>query len=744
MAMKKSRRKGDIKSKLVAAICMLMVSCIMVVSSTYAWFTLSTAPEVTGITTAIGANGNLEMALLPSSSATGTKYTVAEALAAIGNATGSETGTNINLTWGNLVDLSNASYGLNKITLYPSKLNYTAGSATTKDTLGANYLGVPEYGSDGRFDNLNNGKANAFIYTGASFDKDGWGVRAIGTSSGESAQKLAYKNALNTAISAHNEALKLAKEACATGGSQLGTLAVKKATDANATYSQADVTALENAYKALDLSLNKIEESLKYYIIANYLANNSINEIALNTTLTTMEGMALSTLKGSAYSNATFNGYVTALEGLQDTVNNNLTKLDSITGETVRWSNISDCVSALANVDAMLLNDKTIEYYMEKNAEGASLHVSELVTAMSSGSLKLQVNGTGADNNGLYVGLADFVDSFSTPVTLRDVGAMGITVSELNATMVVTAKQNPAYLPNAKNVAKTIANESVFGTGSSSLSDFYGYIIDLAFRTNASDSQLLLQTDAIDRIYSDKDGDSTSATMGGGSTMSFKTSGDFTADQLASLMSNIRVVLFNPENSEIYGYARLDVSTKTVATTGTTSEVTMKLKMWDMTANAESGEGSTTYGAWASTQKITDLTQNKATAVSALVYLDGENLTNADVGNAQLEGKMNIQFASSASLTPMEYGDLRNDSTKQHKVLVNGIEVPDVTVENGGDLTLNLGDVTLPGGVTLEGATIAVKVNGDTVENAYNSTNKTITLRNVTGNVEITVTPANP
>lgn len=660
--MKKSRRKGDIKSKLVAAICMLMVSCIMVVSSTYAWFTLSTAPEVTGITTAIGANGNLEMALLPSSNAPGAKYTVAEALAAIGNATGSETGTGINLTWGNLVDLSDASYGLNKITLYPSKLNYTAGSTTTKDTLGANYLGVPEYGSDGRFDELNNGKANAFIYTGASFDKDGWGVRAVGTSSGESAHKLAYKNALNTAISAHNEALKLAKEACATGGSQLGTLAVKKATDANAQYTQDDVMALKNAYTALDLSLDKIEESLKYYIIANYLANNSIEETALNTTLSKMENKALSELKGGTYSDETFNTCANALAELQSAVESNLTALENITDSEFAWDKISSCVSALANVDKMKLNGQFISYYMEKDSENNFLHVSELVNAMSSGNLQLQVNGTDADGNGLYVGLANFVDSFSTPVTIRDVSAMGITVSELKATMVVTATQNPAYLPNAKTTAKTINDEAVFGTGTSSLSDFYGYIIDLAFRTNASDSQLLLQTDAIDRIYSDKDGDSTSATMGGGSTMSFTTSGDFTADQLAKLMGNIRVVLFNPANSEIYGYARLDASTKTVATTGTTSEVTMKLKMWDMTANAESGEGSTTYGAWASSQKITDLTQNEATAVSALVYLDGENLTNADVGNAQLEGKMNIQFASSASLTPMEYGDLRNDT----------------------------------------------------------------------------------
>ena len=62
-----AKRKQDIKTKLMAAIAMLLVSSIMMVSSTYAWFTLSTAPEVTGIQTSVGANGNLEMALLPES-----------------------------------------------------------------------------------------------------------------------------------------------------------------------------------------------------------------------------------------------------------------------------------------------------------------------------------------------------------------------------------------------------------------------------------------------------------------------------------------------------------------------------------------------------------------------------------------------------------------------------------------------------------------------------------------------------
>ena len=88
----------SIRSKLLAAVAMLLVASFMVVSSTYAWFTLSTAPEVTGITTQVGANGNLEIAL-------NTTNTLP------GNGTGLTNVVDKNATWGNIIDLGNAAYG---------------------------------------------------------------------------------------------------------------------------------------------------------------------------------------------------------------------------------------------------------------------------------------------------------------------------------------------------------------------------------------------------------------------------------------------------------------------------------------------------------------------------------------------------------------------------------------------------------------------------------------------------------
>ena len=60
MNKRQSNEMQSIRKKLLAAIAMLLIACIMTVSSTYAWFTLSTAPEVKGITTLTRALRNFK------------------------------------------------------------------------------------------------------------------------------------------------------------------------------------------------------------------------------------------------------------------------------------------------------------------------------------------------------------------------------------------------------------------------------------------------------------------------------------------------------------------------------------------------------------------------------------------------------------------------------------------------------------------------------------------------------------
>ena len=111
--------KKGIKAKLMAATSLLLVSAILLSLTTYAWFILSTAPEVTEMQTTAGANGSLEIAL-QSQGDNGRK----EISGGVGDSA-SKKGQSIkiaNTTWGNIVDLS-SGYGLEQIGLSPARLN---------------------------------------------------------------------------------------------------------------------------------------------------------------------------------------------------------------------------------------------------------------------------------------------------------------------------------------------------------------------------------------------------------------------------------------------------------------------------------------------------------------------------------------------------------------------------------------------------------------------------------------------
>jgi len=191
------------------------------------------------------------------------------------------------------------------------------------------------------------------------------------------------------------------------------------------------------------------------------------------------------------------------------------------------------------------------------------------------------------------------------------------------------------------------APESGAAASTMPITDMYGYIIDLAFRTNAAESNLLLQVEEADRIYSDNTNDET---KGGGSSMTFKaTTADFTNNQVKELMKAIRIVFFNPQGGEVITYAKLAVDLATQTADGWKAD--MYLYSVDADGN-ETKEGDNV---------IMPLTQNTPTALSMLVYLDGNYVGNDDVAAtaaSSMTGKMNIQFASSANLVPMEYAQL--------------------------------------------------------------------------------------
>lgn len=169
------------KEKLAAAIMMLVVAACVTITATYAWTTLSTAPEVSNVETTVAANGSLEIALAKGNGELPGK-------SAEGDSTGAGTAVSIaNTTWGNLINLSDDNvYGLSKVTLRPAALN-TAGLLTSP------LYGV-EYGEDGRISNRIYDENFAFsYYDGERFRADveenkHLGVRAITTVQYENTQ----------------------------------------------------------------------------------------------------------------------------------------------------------------------------------------------------------------------------------------------------------------------------------------------------------------------------------------------------------------------------------------------------------------------------------------------------------------------------------------------------------------------------------------------------------------------------
>ena len=640
--MKKDGRKRDIKSKLVAAVCMLLVSCIMMVSSTYAWFTLSTAPEVTGITTAVGANGNLEMALLPTTS--DAIKTIQDALNAIGTSTSADdTVVFKNTTWGNLVNLSDAGYGLSNIALYPSRLN-------PEGITGGALLEAPTYGADGRVNGFEDVLLNG-IYDGtANFYEGGYGVRAVGSSTGMSARELAYRTALAAGDAATSAASTAASQSMNVGGSQLATIAIKRAMDNTATYEVADVQALLDVFEALAADngpLAKIEEAFRQYAIAEYLSD--FDGTDYSTTVSAIQGSELSAL--ATYLPAeNISTVLTSLATMQSTVDNAVTKLTALVNEnkeSYAWTDFNTYVNILGTADNMTLNNEVMSHWTDKDDAGNFKNIAALVQAATSpAGLTIVVT------DGIYYDMAQYTGNLVGNVKMEDIEYNGL-VATVNATMKANSATTPAYLPAAKAAVGTFVKSN--NDTDAPISTFYGYIIDLGFRTNAADSYLQLQTNGIDRIY---ENGTNSNTQGGGSTMSFNVVEGFNQTKVANLMSSIRVVFFNPETFEVYQQARLDADTLVA----TDTKYTMDLKLWDTTTGDFKDDSDSTPNVDESTA-ITALIQNEAKAVSVLVYLDGENLTNGDVATSDLAGTMNLQFSSSATLNPMEYGELMSDGT---------------------------------------------------------------------------------
>lgn len=172
----------ELRERVIAVAVLLAMSASMLGTASFAWITLSTAPEASGMATTVAANGNLEIALAQGDSMTGGMPIPAEEPdeSMVGDSSVIQGILNSNNTWGNLINLSEPEYGVSNIALRPALLNNM--------NLNIAPLYGAMYGGDGRVVNtsVNYGYASwqdigHGVWSFAAGDKTKYGVRAIST-----------------------------------------------------------------------------------------------------------------------------------------------------------------------------------------------------------------------------------------------------------------------------------------------------------------------------------------------------------------------------------------------------------------------------------------------------------------------------------------------------------------------------------------------------------------------------------
>lgn len=623
MTQAQSKSYGGVKKKLVGAVCMLLVASIMMVSSTYAWFTLSTAPEITGISTSVGANGNLEMALLTTDT-----FGNLDIKSAVGDSkdTADKKITEANITWGNLVDLSDTSYGLSDIKLMPARLSKNTAKDGATDV--NSFLKIASYGADGRVKDVDNGTVSAIKSGTEGFqhasNAQTYGVRAIGVADNMTQRQITFNSAKGTVASAATNAGEAFRSAVAGNLTKLVLAAMTK----NETFNDEQIQAMKAVANGAKTTLERITNAYAQAAIAAAAAKDSgqddTNVEKLKTAVTGIN--SASTLKEAlnTLTVTTYNEVLDKIAAAQTSVDNALKALngDDHTAATLKKEAAKPLVGDSSDMMAYKEGGEVIKVSTDNIQE--LLGATELY--IYGAVVKTIAEETGNLTLGQYAGATAYAGEKVNVGKAGNLSKLNDEVKKLNA---------PG---GAENAASTI-------------SETYGYALDMAFRTNAANSNLLLAGEGVQRVYQESNN---TDTRGKGSTMTFKAESGLDDAALKKLMTAIRVAFINPADGTIYGVATLE----TPATTqdgGYTGKLTLRDYEF-------ANDGKLTIKEGTKSAELMTLTQNQATRLTVVVWLDGDTVDNSMVANGakSLTGSMNLQFSSSADLVPMENSALKN------------------------------------------------------------------------------------
>lgn len=692
-----------LKERLAAVALLLVVSTVMMISATFAWITLSRAPEVTGINTTISGNGNLEIALSdkdgkePDTSAIGDS-----------SATDGQTIQNANLTWGNLVNLTDG-YGLDNLTLRPAMLNMN-GLKNGSPLWGASYK------EDGRIDKLqgdfafttwqeaHDGLAAAFVVPTA----DAYGVRAISSVtyknlSGDTTFTEMWNEAERAGIAAGSAYTNITTNQAymSSLSGLIGVYASGKIGGDNIVTDYVDsfYNMMVDFQGAMDLEGEALakEANIMQFLKQgqNYTPYTRETLLSASKASLTSNGITESFVNGylADYKNAC-NSLKTALTGMK-------TQVDKAKdGQVIYWNNIASYVNRLVDTGSCtldgiavssigvsnalgFLDGKTHEAVIHKGLlydfekrNGANMYAAKLTVHVKgkvsvvkvdediSANVYTDLKDTGTNmfaddlaaikknNSGNYVGgdaVAEDTYGLALDVWLRTNASNSVLTLEGNV-LTETTYEDVKTSYNGQEYDVYTASVTVEGqTASIDVIQVNGKWLTLGGEEVTPNGTPAKKQNAVttvtgvegaNRVWQDNPLlTDDSTTQGQGSFYIYYADTPEDGAKSLELMQNIKVAFVDGNNNFL---AAASMDTENVYSLNGKYHIPLKITQGGVSITDTSGN---------EIRGITMLPQNQALRITALLYLDGTNLGNDMVlANSDIQGKLNIQFGSTSAL----------------------------------------------------------------------------------------------
>lgn len=484
------------KERVMAVAMMLIISVTMIISASFAWVTLSSNPEVSGLATTITANGNLEIALSD-------KDGLAPDETAVGDGNGNITLTN--LKWGNLVNLSHESYGLEHLTLRPASLNTAA--------LSVSPMTAVEYAEDGRVKGyLTNFSFSNFNAGAGVFDVHEitqYGVRAISsvTYSNAHAQSF-YSKQLEKITASHADAQTLFSNVYG-NKSYMNTVTALVGIHVSASMGDEDISCLSymtsltkmlNALaKCSDAAGQAVVDTINLYLYA---------ELAANKNAGAYDSLAyeLKDLKANNYDNELVTKYGGTVKGLTTYVTM-AKKIDSALkgieeaqknedGDVLWKRDLQSVANYLCDMDKAKLNGYTAAQLSSSYSTAFKILMADEtpMAVIHEGALK--------DMDQLLGEPKMYVENLTVTITLPSDFGYGMGGRPISVTVnVTTGATEPYGLPTAYYDAYIFAEDATNeDRGTPVAADTYAMAVDFWVRTNEEKALLMLEGDIKYRV----------------------------------------------------------------------------------------------------------------------------------------------------------------------------------------------------------------------------------------------------